>query len=1695
MFLNDLYNNNKLFENISPIDLAEILFNGLQQKYPEAVTRYGHEVVGDAVIDYAEEADDIHSMSDVDMAVDEILDYLENYQGDRTNDLEPDSSAPVTENLRKWFKEKWVRFGPDGKIRGSCARGDSSEGKPKCLPQAKAHALGKKGRKYAAAKKRREDPNPERHGAAINVATKKKSNEGVAEGLNEFAPDGFGAGDGNDLQLYIDIAKKLNMKKYKPSTAHDLIAKKMAELVDVVDDDKVDYARHMARKAQGLPSMLDQQGVAEGAGNIEVGDKITWWYNKFHPNYEGIVRRVSGNTIDVYAPGSGSMYRLTKQDIRSHEKKGVAEGSDNLNYIGNCTDDDVIEHIFGDVNNFANMVEEHGDEFTVGDLVVKYDPETDVHSFYYKKQGVAEGYDSEELANEVYAEFERIYPNLASRADERTVHAAILDVLNYGSDNDPSALAQDVARAVKRDLQGVAEGSIHSPGATQYSGKPDTYTFSKVQQKHYDTLSSILARNGMKFTHIDARTYPARRSYLAPNRNDPKPFFLTSFIVKSPALEWIKYEGGTAGGGQNLVKINSKKMKLTEFLSLPPKQQDALLQTKPTVAVDTAPIWKVNFQWNTQGGQPIHSSTKTKADSKEKAIVKTIKKFKSRGIIISVTSAEPVESPITENANNLSVQQLAAVSDAALDQAYGYGRSTPGNNFGWQANLQSAAYAKKMIDAGVTDIEAIADAIHKGWNTTALRFVQDPDQFDDTEKLRQAGKLEAKLQQRAKLMKISYAELDNDEQEKDRVVARALLQAIKGQQDVAEASFTAAASMNAANRKQSGGKVAQPDHGFRVGDQVTTKDGKEGQVTFVHGDTVHVKGTNNYYPDRIKHYSAKDLKQSVAEGFNADAYDEEHYYRGHTKDKNGEFQPGPKFDSLGAAQKWRKETPGEHKVTLHRRQQDVAEDSLAEMDKSAPQPGRDGRVSHSTYGSRDKGGSKGPEKEAKPITGKKAKQDALDIMKKQGVAEGTIPVYKEPSQFYAGGKKIYKLFRNAFPNLPEHVANDIYNQTSPGTNEKIINAINQGENPKQVFLNYYSGVSFNFSKDPGTNLTPDQFEKILLNGQWQLRIISVNPADFTEHSRNRMIQRNFGINPDEDPVRIQRQQSRAKGDGTNEPVTIIQTQSGYVLWEGFHRTMSILVLGKNGDDPLKWNKVKLRAWVVTFEKQGVAEGQQTCPECGGPAFSNLILAEKQDACYHKVKSRYKVWPSAYASGALVQCRKKGAANWGNKKKTNEATDAKMSQETVRRIQNYLNKKFGANLDVDGILGDLTVKSIKKYISKSEKKLAPEPDKTTAVQGKKTKTNEAKASPSQDYQKMMNFVQGQRLSGVPPEQQVAVALFKELEKTKAYNKQLGAELQAAGERADIGAEQGEITSKELTKHRGELEKEKVKQQASKAQLQTLAQQLDQLKATPDIDPEATAALERQIADLEQRMQSKQGTGVSADKIAELEKAIAAVQQGETVDAKAIEKLEQQFKDAEEAAKTAQARVSQIKDYTAQIEKLNAEIDNLNSALANSVKPKLDQLDQENEHVYQELEQHDSLINQVVNAVTAPNPNAQNIATMAPKMVRQNPQQAGQAQQAPQGVVETRFYFTPKATDTASLRNDFTMTQDSEGWYITESQGPAVVLEAQRAFGIPKIKQVKLKEVRISDFTGRAGTIGDENATSPIGSLPRKGRKYA
>ena len=128
----------------------------------------------------------------------------------------------------------------------------------------------------------------------------------------------------------------------------------------------------------------------------------------------------------------------------------------------------------------------------------------------------------------------------------------------------------------------------------------------------------------------------------------------------------------------------------------------------------------------------------------------------------------------------LSVEELAHISDKALDDAYHYGRSTPGANFGWMANLQSAKAAKRLIDAGETDIEAISDAIHKGWNITAAADYKGQLQLDTPTP-------EEKKLKRAKLAMQSYSQLPEEEKEKDRVVARAMLAAL-GKTNVSEST-------------------------------------------------------------------------------------------------------------------------------------------------------------------------------------------------------------------------------------------------------------------------------------------------------------------------------------------------------------------------------------------------------------------------------------------------------------------------------------------------------------------------------------------------------------------------------------------------------------------------------------------------------------------------------------------------------------------------------------------------------------------------------------------------------------------------------------------------------------------------------------------------------------------------------------------
>jgi hypothetical protein len=143
----------------------------------------------------------------------------------------------VDEDLRKWFKDKWVRFGPDGKIRGDCAREDDTEGKPKCLPQSKAHSLGKEGRASAAARKRREDPNPERSGPAINVSTNKEEAENIFDLIEDVIED---------------IAKENNVDS-------EVI---WEDLKDITDEELLEVAAWQRKEGKNPEGGLNAKGIA-----------------------------------------------------------------------------------------------------------------------------------------------------------------------------------------------------------------------------------------------------------------------------------------------------------------------------------------------------------------------------------------------------------------------------------------------------------------------------------------------------------------------------------------------------------------------------------------------------------------------------------------------------------------------------------------------------------------------------------------------------------------------------------------------------------------------------------------------------------------------------------------------------------------------------------------------------------------------------------------------------------------------------------------------------------------------------------------------------------------------------------------------------------------------------------------------------------------------------------------------------------------------------------------------------------------------------------------------------------------------------------------------------------------------------------------------------------------------------------------
>ena len=97
------------------------------------------------------------------------------------------------------------------------------------------------------------------------------------------------------------------------------------------------------------------------------------------------------------------------------------------------------------------------------------------------------------------------------------------------------------------------------------------------------------------------------------------------------------------------------------------------------------------------------------------------------------------------------------------------------------------------------------------------------------------------------------------------------------------------------------------------------------------------------------------------------------------------------------------------------------------------------------------------------------------------------------------------------------------------------------------------------------------------------------------------------------------------------------------------------------DTPKTWKSFdKKEKEALVAQKRRVGMGDRT-PKA--EAVVDEDKKAKRDACYYKVKSRYDVWPSAYASLALSKCRQVGAANWGNESK-NEVIGESMEEITL-----------------------------------------------------------------------------------------------------------------------------------------------------------------------------------------------------------------------------------------------------------------------------------------------------------------------------------------------------------------------------------------------------------------------------------------------
>lgn len=297
----------------------------------------------------------------------------------------------------------------------------------------------------------------------------------------------------------------------------------------------------------------------------------------------------------------------------------------------------------------------------------------------------------------------------------------------------------------------------------------------------------------------------------------------------------------------------------------------------------------------------------------------------------------------------------------------------------------------------------------------------------------------------------------------------------------------------------------------------------------------------------------------------------------------------------------------------------------------------------------------------------------------------------------------------------------------------------------------------------------------------------------------------------------------------------------------------------------------------------------------------------------------------------------------------------------------------------------------------------------------------------DYQRMLNFVRNSKIQGVPPDQQVAVALYRELEKQQAKNAELGAELSAAEKRIDVATQGSELQQQQLGKHATELEKERgniaqqqaamgkldaasaEREKASRSQLKDLTDKLEAVKSKPGVDPEIAKRLEKEITQLK-------NNGIGADKVRELEATITNIQQQRQVDDSTMNDLLAKVNDAQAAAKElektkqdlgqsiekttadAQDQIQQIKQQLAHFREIERTVSALEPMVTDVIAPKIRRLENDSLDTDATIGELEQTVSQLGTALSARQAAAQGRAAQMTQPVRKlpapNPQQIAQ-----------------------------------------------------------------------------------------------------